>query len=449
MRRQCCLIRAALACLFGLPATANANAPLTLDDAFAAAVAHHPALAAAQANVDAAEAHVGVARLPRIPTAGLELGHTQTTANFAPRPGMFPASASAAAGASTTSFSPEPYPYWQASLTGRWNAWDFGRTSAAIESAENAEVAAKADLVSARLQLWQSVATAFLHVQAAEAQVLALDESERQVERYRDVTKAKVDAQIRPMLDLAKAESDLAAAKVATMRARDAVASARVALASAMGDKHTIAQELAPIPVLAAGVTDTDLAGDDGLERLTDSARRGRPELASLQARRAQAEAQLASDQKAAMPTLYVAGQVTAAGIQLQNLGVNVGATLGLSVPLSALWTVTPALAESRARLRGLSAQEEVLVLGVRTQLDQARTALTQARKRLPALATLVAFAETARKHAEARYNAGASTLTELSDAQTALSLARVQAIQAGLEVALAQAALVVALGRP
>lgn len=437
-RRLAALFTAALL----VPAVVHAEAPLDLDQAFAQALAGHPSLAAARAQADAARAHVGVARMPSVPTASLDVSHTQTTANFVPRPGFLPGKT-----AVSVHNSPELAPFWQASAVGRWNAYDFGRTQAAVDAANRGVDAADADVQAARSDLWLAVATAFLQTLAAEAAVQSLKEAEAQTRRYVELAKVKVDAQVRPKLDLLKAESDEAQRQVDVLRGEEAVRSARVALGIAIGNRRTPVGRLQP-PALDVASLDADLEGDERLDALVDQALRVRPDYVALDVRIAQAEADLRAQEKAANPTLYLQASTQAGGTELTNLGWNYSVQGGVNVPFSALWTQTPQLNETRGRLRAFVAQRDVVRLGLRSELDQARTSLQQARKRMPAVVALLKFTEEARAHAESRYAAGVATLIELSDAQAALVQARIQKVQAEVDVAVASARLLRSLGR-
>jgi outer membrane protein len=420
-----------------------AEAPLELGQAFTQALSSHPSLAYARFQADAARAHVGVARMPLVPTASLDVSHTQTTANFIPRPGFLPGK-----NAFVLHNSPDIAPFWLAAATGRWNAYDFGRTQAAVDAASRGVDAAEADVLAARSDLWLAVATAYLQALAAEAALRSLVEAEAQTQRYVQLARVKVEAQVRPKLDLLKAESDEAQRHVDVLRGEEAVRSARVALGIAIGNRHT---PMGPLqaPTLDVGtLEDADLEGDPRLDTLVEQALRVRPDYLALDVRIAQAEADLRALEKAANPTLYLQASTQAGGTELSNLGWNYSVQGGVNVPLSALWTQTPQVNEARGHLRALMAQRDVVRLGLRSELDQARTLLQQARKRMPAVVALLKFTEEARTHAESRYAAGVATLIELSDADAALVQARIQKVQAEVDVAVASARLLRSLGR-
>lgn len=423
---------------------ALADAPLTLDEAFAQSMASHPALTAARASLEAARQRVGVAGVPRLPTASLDVSHSQSSANFIARPGFLPSSTLK----TTPDNSLEPFAFWQGLATARWNAYDFGRTGAAVHAAEQGQAAADADVRATRSALWLQVATAFLQAIATESALASLQEAEAQAKRYVDLARIKVDAQVRPKLDLLKAQSDLAQRHVDVLRAEQDVRSARVSLGTAIGNRRTPTGPLRP-PTLDVGtLPEADLQGDDTLEQLVTVATAVRPDFKAQELRIAQAVADLQVQERAANPTLYLSTTATVGGTDLDKLGWNYALTGGVNVPFSALWTQNPQLAESRARLHAMQAQLAVALLGLRGDIDQARTALLQARKRTPAVQALLSFSEAARVHAESRYAAGVASLIELTDADVALTQARIQVLQADVDIAIATARLLQSLGR-
>jgi len=408
----------------------------------ASALARHPALQATRADLEAARQRADMARLGYLPSGTLDVSHSETTANFAPRPGAVPGNFVA------RPTKPDLYAYWSAMASSRWNAWDFGRTAASVAVADRLAEAVHADAATVRDRLWLQVAQTYLVALAAEANLASLVASRENVTRQRDLAKAKVDAGIRPTLDLAKAQSDLAGAQVAVLRAEEEVRGSRNALGIVMGRKHAPREALQAPDVTAPELSSADLDSDERLDALVSDAAGRRPEYAAVALRVAALEAEIDALRKTLMPTLYLSAQATMAGLDLSALVYNYGVTGGVSVPFGALWTQSPAIAEARARMRSLLAQRDVQLLGLRSEIDQARTALLQARKRLPAVATLVDFAKTAHEQAQQRYAAGIGTLTESSDAASALTQANIQQVQANLDVALASAQLVRALGK-
>ncbi len=419
---------------------------LTLKQAYDIAVSHNPSMAVARAGVDSAKERVGVAQVPYLPSATVEASHSESTSNYAPRAGALPSSSGLSTAKSASSF--DLSPYWSASANTRWTAWDFGRTGASVDLARRSLDVARADLDSTRNQLWLQVAVTYLQALTADAVLASLGESERQAERNRDSAKARVEAQIRPKLDLLKAESDLAAAQVATLRAEEASRSARVALAVAMGQDRLPAGPLQVPTFPSAQLESPELGSTAWLDESVKRSAQTRPEWAALEARVAAVQTELEALDKAILPSLYVSAQASVAGIEVDALAWNYGMTGGVSLPLSTLWTRSSSMGEARARLAGVLAQRDSLLLVLRGDIDTTRTALLQARKRTKAVESSLEFSAAARDHAAGRYAAGAASLFELADAETALTQARIQKDQHTLDLSVAEARLLFALGQ-
>ena len=132
----------------------------------------------------------------------------------------------------------------------------------------------------------------------------------------------------------------------------------------------------------------------------------------------------------------------------MTGLAFNYGLTVGLSFPLSTVWTQPPLIADAGAQVRALVASQDAQVLTLRGQINQAITSVIQARKRVPVAAAQVGYAEKAKDAATQRYKAGAGLWLDVADAESALLKAKLAVIQADLDVQAAIAQLAYALGR-
>lgn len=435
--------------VLGLVSTAFASPAmaLTLEEALTRAERQHPQLQAARAQVQLAEARAEVARQPLLPTATLDVSHTQQTANFVPRPGFVPRTINVSA----LGQSAEPFPFWQATAQGRWTAWDFGRTDAQVLVQTRTAAAATSDVETLRQALRLQVATAFLQALAAEQVVAQADDARRLAKARRDVAQRKVEASVRPLLDVQKADADLAAAEVAVLRAEEALRSCRVALAAAMGNGAGLADDDTlrwPEAAAAAGAAlERSVAETADRDRAVRDAAARRPEFAALQARISALQADLAAQDRAIRPTLYVSAQTSLAGTEMAGLVWNAGVTGGVNWGLTPLWTQSAQMQASRAQIRALQAQRDQQLLLLQTDVEQARLALAQAHKRLPAVEALLKWAAEAKSSASKRYEAGLATALEVSDAESQWNQARLQKTDAEVAVLVARARLAFALG--
>lgn len=431
---------AACACWVTAPAQA-----WDLAQAWALAQQRLPALRLVAAQTDAAKSRIDQAMAPLLPTAALDVSQAATSANFVLRPGAIPKTSSAALNVTT---SPELYPFFQFAGNVRWPIYDFGRTAASVEAARQNANAASADERAAKRRLFLQVAAAYLQVLAAQSAAEVAEDAAQLTKKRRDFVKVRVDAATRPTLDLLRAESDLQAAVVQQMRAKDGIYNARLALGLAIGLDHSVHEALEPPNAPTAVLDDAQVCNPKLVDDWIGEAAAHRDEFRSQEAQIEAARAQLRSLQLLAMPTVYVAGQATYAGTDLTKLVYNYAASVGANLPLTGLWLQGPQAAELRAIIRQLQAQRDDMLLQLRGELDVARTMLVQVRRRRPPLQSLLALTEKAYEHAQIRYQAGAASMVELVDAEAARSQTKLQMVQLDLEEALAVLRWLVAMGR-
>ncbi len=393
-------------------------------------------------------ARVDVAAIPLLPTASLDVTQAATTANFVQRPGAVPRSFTTGSSANTVGTSPELYPFFQVGGNARWTVWDFGRTAAALDAARSSARAAALGEDTLRQRLWVVVATAYLQALAAQAVAEVAEDAVQLATRRRDLVQARVKAEVRPMLDLLRAEADLQSADVARMRAYDDIHNARLALGLAMGLDRAPDGALEAPRQPTAVVSDAELQSGAAVDNWTAEASSRRPELRALDADLDAARAQLRAAALQWLPSVFVSSQATLAGTEFDNLVYNYSATAGASLPISGVWLAVPQAAEMRANLRQIQANRDAVVLQIRGEVDGARQLWLQVRRRRGPLQTLFALADKAHEHARARYLAGAASLVEVIDTEAARNQAKLQVVQAELDEVLAVARWQVAMGR-
>lgn len=181
------------------PLPAPPATPQTLDEAVAAAAGASPAIAQAQAALDAARAATRLARAERMPTVGAFAESSYVRDQFFP---------DYRADSATIG------------VRARWQIFDGGRTRGRIAEASGEERAAEARLRQARSDIEERVITAHQAtrtaalVEAARAEQLAAAE-----EALRNV-RAEVRVGMKPQFDLLDAEREALAAATEAFRAR-------------------------------------------------------------------------------------------------------------------------------------------------------------------------------------------------------------------------------------
>jgi outer membrane protein len=147
-------------------------------------------------------------------------------------------------------------------------------------------------------------------------------------------------------------------------------------------------------------------------------------------------------------PTLQAQASLAGTGVALDNLGPNWWVGGLLTWPIYAGGLVPGQVAEAKATLRSINAQEDTFRLQVRIDVEQSALAVRAARATLTAASLATENAKRQLQLAESRYAAGMGGVIELSDAQVTQTQTAAQEISARFSLASARAALLGALGR-
>jgi outer membrane protein TolC len=302
--------------------------------------------------------------------------------------------------------------------------------AAGREAAEQSSVAIRRELGLQTARAYLSVLRARAFVDAAEAAVEAfeanLSTAERRFEAGTLLKQDLLDVEVR----LSRAREDL-------VRARNGEALALRALANVMGRPAD-----APPPELSES--------DPALAVPADAREVDRAEIEALEHRLEQAAAGINRARAGYIPT------VGAFSTFMYDKGfIENGSRFSYMAGLALEWKVfdglgTPARVE-RARAE-LGATEQALRktrLGISLQVEQARIRLEDATERLAVTEREIELAEESAQLTRDRFEEGLAIATQLIDAETALTAARVRRADSQIERLIAIAALRRALGLP
>lgn len=323
----------------------------------------------------------------------------------------------------------------------------MGQISAASDVVEFQALLAQLGYNRTRNQLVQSVKAAYLSVLRAGAFVAVADQAIKNAEERKGVAEAHLNAGTGTKFDVLRAETELANARQSGISARNGVSLASAALASAMGiDQNT------PLKVVA---TDTAAAETPSFDTVLAEAYKVRPEVlqGDLQVRAANRGVFLAV--RSQKPTVGLAWNM--------QLTPDVGA-FGRKSQWAAVAQVTLPLFDggmAKARTEQAHADLGSAITGKQATLDGValdvrRAVLTQveANERLAVTSAALAQAEEQYRLAQVRFKAGvsavagASPLLEITDAQTALTQAQTNHVNAMYDVLGARANVDRAAGR-
>jgi outer membrane protein len=329
-----------------------------------------------------------------------------------------------------------------ASVSLSYLLWDFGVRSGTLEQG-------KFELASAQLTQDQTLQDVILQVEQAYYQVLGLQavvEVNRQ--SLQDARTNLAAAQDRrtsgqaTVGDVYKAEAALAGSRLALQQSEGQLASARGALATAIGDP--------PDTVLMLAAWEDRPAHEmpvQSVSSLIDEARNARPELLAAKAQEQAAAAKLATTRGSGLPTLSFDANTGRTRVQDVGDSSQFSALLTLKIPLFAGFGDRAAIHQAEAQLDSVRAGNDDLRGQVELQVWQAYQNLRTAAATLDSSAAQLKSAALAAEVSNARYKNGLDTILDLLSAQTTLANARVQQVQARLDWAAARTALGHAVG--
>jgi outer membrane protein TolC len=396
-------------------AEAQAQPAVALRDAVEMALAHHPAVTAAQQALDAARARLAQVRAGLGPQVVIAVESAYGTV------------AAPAAPAWTTTGEVRA----SVDLVNPLTRHQVAQAEAAVRVAEAALAAARQDAALAAAQAYFAVLRAQAVVTAREAAVERAEAAVRQAE-------AQVQAGLAARADVLQAQAALAAAQVDLIAARNQVETALAQLRFAVGVPLTD-----PLGVLPGDpVPPPVFSREEALARSAD-----RPDVRRAAFDVDAARAALALAEVEASAHLRVAATSSADVLNAGPLTWQLSATV--TYPILDGGRAQAAVAEARANLA--AAQARLVQARQAAELDAltAWVALADARARVEAARASEAAAAEALRAAEGRYQAGVGTIVEVLTARAALQSAVLARIQAEFDVQAAAVRLRYAVGQP
>lgn len=420
-----------------LAAPVLAEDALSLDEALARAMEQVPALKAARAQETAGQARARESFAALLPQVSLGLAYSRSTANFVARPGALPSSLGGASSLSLDSFD-----FFTGNVTAQMMVWDFFTTWNRHQAAKRSADGQAAQTKSLELTTALNVRTSYFAARAQDELVAVAQASLDNTRAHLTQIQAFVSAGARPEIDVAQSRAELANAKLALVNAKNSAALARARRAQTMGMKGPVRGALLDAPPSASPDEDAPL------DTLVTEAVRARPESAQLEAQVQAQELSLAAVKGTYWPTLSAQVSANAQARQLTAIVPNVSGQLALSWQLYQGGLTQAQQAEAEATLAAVKAQVDTLTQQVRLDVEQAQLDVLASKEAVDVSNEAKAAAAERLRLAEGRYQAGAGSVIELSDAQVAFTQAGAQVAQATFTLAASRARLVAALGR-
>jgi outer membrane protein len=405
---------------------------LTLERAVEIAMRQQPSLRQSQAALEAARGRVDLARVARKPTIILDA--SAGTGSTIQRGTL-------TAGGVTGSSGPDFFSHSESTglgATANWRLYDFGQTTANIRAAElNAEAFA-ATIGTTTLDIRTGVEVAYLTAVADRKLVVVAETTVKSEDNHLDQARRFVAAQAHDPIEVAQAQARSANARSALAQAQSNEAIALANLRSAIGwvdparsptvaPNWPVPPEIEPAPLTA----------------LVDTARKNRPEILQLDKLLEAAGANLDAAHAERRPVLSATAQTQwSPGTGNWSPQPSWSAGLSLAVPLFDGGRASADIRIANANVMSASANRDALLVTLTSQLDAARSEIIANRANVAASTEAVAAARAQLQLSEARYTQGLGSQIELADAQTAVTTAEGNLVQAEFQLASAWAQL-------
>ena len=372
---------------------------LTLDAARQLALQNHPRIVASRFQVGAAQEAVKEARSAALPAASL----------FGTAAGEDSGSATRIMAGGLNN--PSVYDRMAGGLGVSQLITDFGRTANLTASSRFQERAESENAADVREQVWLQVSTSYYGVLDAQSilQVAQQTVASRQLMLEQVTTLAT--NKLRSQLDVSFGQVLLEQGQLLVERAQNGVDAAMARFTDDLGLREKRPFQLVEPPPSTTGTNE--------VEDLIQTALAKRPELLSLRAQIESARRFARAERDARLPTISALGVIGNSPIHDDRLANNYAAAdLNVSLPLFAggLYLARQHRAEAQA-----SAEDEQLRNAEDDVIQQVRLAwlnVNTARQVLQTSVELVRNASQSFELAQARYQAGLSSVVELSEAQ-------------------------------
>ena len=315
--------------------------------------------------------------------------------------------------------------------------FDFGKTFASTDAARRLAEQAQEDVELQRQLITLTVKESFININFARRLIRVQEQALERADLNLRSARGFFEVGTRPKSDVARAEVDVANARVALIQARNAERLARVALNTAMGIAADTPTEVQDNLVYQAMTIDR--------VQLLSQALAQRPESKQARLRVSEADARMRRAFRDFFPD--ITGNAFYGGTRAD---LNEIWEIGLSLQ----WTIFDG-GNRIARFRETKASVDAAVFRVKaTELDisreveQAQLNVNEAQERIGAAQTAVASAQENFRLAQGRFDAGVGTILELTDAQLFLTQAQNTEAQALADYRIFVARLERAIGR-
>lgn len=387
------------------------------------ALKYHPSIVAAKNTVRANETRIGQAKSNYYPQVSVQSSYSKNAPAVSTKTGI--------SGSGT-------YDQYAADVNLTQNIYDFERTATQVKIANLNTDSSRQDLDNVTSLIVLGVKQSYYTLVAAIKSRDVAVETVQQFKQHLEQAKGFFEVGIKPKFDVTKAEVDLSNAKLYLIRAENAVRIARVNLNNAIG-----------VSDMPEYIVESDILYEKyetGFEEALNKAYENRPDLRSLILKEESANQAIELAKTGNYPSITGNAGYGFGGTDFPlDKGWNIGATL--NIPVFSGFLVKNQIAEAKANLDVLKANEESLRQQIRLDVEQAYSNLLEASDRISTTQLTVRQADENLELANGRYAAGVGNPIEVTDALVAVNNAKTAHISALTDYKTAQASLEKAMG--
>ena len=403
--------------------------PLNLEQCLAIALKYHPTLRVSLATVEASKARIEQALANYYPQVSFNSAYTSSTYNF------YGAGPFVIGQTYNWAF----YDFFAIGPTLTQTIYDFGRTPNTVRINRENTKASEQDLITSKQTVVLNVKQAYFGLIQAHRIAKVAEDTVKQIQEHLDQARAFYRVGSVSEIDVTQAEVDLANGELALIRARNGLQVAQATLNNAMGLRESLSFPIED----ALEFKKLEIT----LQEILQAAYEQRPEILQLKARQLSQEAAVKVAQASYYPILSGNTSYLYRGIHVNNLfwDMTIGATL--SIPIFSGFSSPSQVAEARATLRNLKAQEEATRQNIRLESEQAYLSLKEAEEGVRVTEKALGQAQKKYSLATGRYRVGVGSPLEVTDAEVSLANARVNYIQSLAGYKIAEAKIEKAMG--
>jgi len=419
-------------------AAEEAGGNLTFRQAIDTALREHPAIKQFRENMFAAREGIGMARSAYFPQVSLSGNYFYGNAFARSAKGASGITAPGAVSANVN-LQPTVDNFYIYQFQANQLLWDFGKTPAIVAESRAAYGQTEQDYAGTRQQVVLDARTAYFGFLARQRAQKVQEETVRQNQELVRQAQGFFQVGLKAKIDVTKAEANLYQAEAALIQAKNNVELAKVTLMTALGLKTWPYQQVEDVLEVTRQPRP--------LEELSTTAMQRRPELLKNRYQQDFGQAAISVARAGYFPTFTSTAAYGWQGINYP-LPSNWWVGAGVTFPLFEGLNTTYAISQSKAQFRATLENYEVLRQNVTKEVTQAYLNVKTGWELIRATKKALEAARENLRLAWGRYQAGVSTIIEVTDAQVQFSQADLNFVQALYNYRVYEAQLDKATGR-